>query len=118
MDVLDDGKYRHSSSVDIVCLGMLNSNRLLLPTGICLYVLTFAVGLPLICLLLPLHRSVYYQLFTKLVVLVKPDVTSQMDIDLLSELFTKNSERVDIAKSFLERQQSSFVVVKMFLLYQ
>jgi len=108
VDVLGDGKYRDSSSIHIVCFRMLNTNRSLLP--VCLYLLTFAVGLPLICLLLPLRHSVYYQLFTKLVVLVKPDATSQMDIDLLSELFTKNSERVDVAKSFLERQQSNFVI--------
>ena len=49
----------------------------------------------------------YYQLFTKLAVLMKPDRVSEMDNDLLGELFTKNSEQVDIANSFLELQQTS-----------
>jgi len=74
-----------------------------------LYLLTFAVVLPLICCLLPLHQSVYYQLLTRLYVLLKPDVTFQMDSDLLTELFTKNAERLDVANRFLELQQP-FVV--------
>jgi len=78
--------------------------------AVCLYLLTFAIVLPLICFMLPLHHSIYYKLFTRLTVLVKPDVTSQMDIDLLSELFTENSERVDVANRFLEWQQSNFAV--------
>jgi len=88
--------------------GMLNTNCSLLP--ICLYLLTFAIVLPLICFMLPLHHSVYYQLFVRLTVLVKPDATTQMDIDLLSELFRKNSERVDVANRFLEWQQSNSVI--------
>jgi len=86
---------------------MLNINCSLLP--ICLYLLTFTIVLPLICFLLPLNHCVYYQLFTRLTVLVKPDVTAQVDNDLLSELFTKNSERLNAANSFLEWQQTSVV---------
>jgi len=70
-----------------------------------LYLLTFTIVLPLICCLLPLHQSVYYQLFTRLNVLLKPDMTSQMDSDLLTELFTKNAERLNVANRFLELQQ-------------
>lgn len=88
--------------------GMLNTNCSLL--HICLYLLTFTIVLPLICFLLPLNHSVYYQLFTRLTVLVKPDMTSQMDNDLLSELFTKNRERLDAANSFLELQRPSVVM--------
>jgi len=88
------------------CFGMLNLSCSL---PIHLYLLTFTVILPLVCFLLPLQHSLYYQLFTKLTVLVKPDMTSQMDIDLLGELFTKNSERLDAADSFLELQQPSLV---------
>ena len=70
-----------------------------------LYLLTFTVVLPLICCLLPVHQSVYYQLLTRLNVLLKPDITYQMDNDLLTELFTKNTERLDVASRFLELQQ-------------
>jgi len=87
---------------------MLNVNCSLLL--ICLYLLTFTIVLPLMCFLLPLNHSVYYQLFTRLTVLVKPDMTSQMDNDLLSELFTKNRERLDAANGFLELQQPSVVM--------
>jgi len=86
---------------------MLNINCSLLHT--CLYLLTFTIVLPLICFLSPLRHSVYYQLFTRLSVLLKPDRTSQLDNDLLNELFTKNSERLDVANRFLELQQPSFV---------
>jgi len=86
---------------------MLNVNCTLLPVH--LYLLTFAVVLPLICFLLPLHHSVYYQLFTRLAVRVKPDMMYQMDSDLLSEVFSRNSERLDAANRFLELQQQLFV---------
>jgi len=70
-----------------------------------IYVLTFAIVLPLICCLLPLRQSVYYQLLTRVNVLLKPDMAYQMDNDLLTELFTKNAERLDVANRFLQLQQ-------------
>lgn len=83
--------------------GILNMKCTLSP--ICLYLLTFTVVLPLICCLLPLRQSVYYQLLTSLYVLLKPDTTLQMDNELITELFAKNAERLDVANRFIELQQ-------------
>ena len=68
--------------------------------------MTFTIVLPLICFLLPLNQSIYYQLFRKLNVLLKPDAISHTDGELLTELFTKNTERLNAADKFLELQQS------------
>jgi len=113
VDVLGDDQYQicgihwwHTAR-----FGMLSANCSILV--ICLYLLTFVVVLPAICFVLPLHHSVYYQLFNKLVVLVKLDATFQMDIDLLSKLFVTNIERVDVANRFLEHQQSNLVIQKV-----
>ena len=84
---------------------------LLIPT--CLYFATFAIVLPVVCFVLPLHHSVYYQLFTHLNGLMKLDIASQMDSDLLNELFTKNNERLDVANRFLELKQKSSVNVSV-----
>lgn len=89
------------------CTGMLKYCSLLL---LCLYLVTFAIVLPLMCFLFALHHSLYYQLFTRLTVLVKPDMSYQMDSELFAELFTKNSERLDAANIFLEQHQPSFVM--------
>jgi len=74
-----------------------------------LYLLTFTICLPVVCYVLSLHQSLYYQLLTTLTTIVKPDTASEMDNELLSELFTKNTERLHIANRFLEFQHTSTV---------
>jgi len=86
---------------------MLKNCSLLL---VSLYLVTFAIALPLMCCLLPLHHSLYYQLFTRLAVLIRPDMTYQMDNELLAELFTKNSERLDASNKFFEQRMPSFIM--------
>jgi len=90
---------------------MPNTNCSLL--AICLYLLTFVIVLPVICFLLPLHHSVYYQLLTNIIAVVKPDSALQMDVDMLIDLIVKNTERVDFANRFFKHQQSHLVLTNI-----
>jgi hypothetical protein len=69
--------------------------------------LTFGVALPVMCAVLELHYSPYYQFYAWLVHRSAPaEFVAAEDGRLLGQLIVENDHRVAAAKSYLEGQQA------------